>query len=417
MAWFGPARRRSRQRRASLTMGLVGALLLVFTPVVLAAGVVETTNAQVATGLGGQAKPKPTPRAAGGATLTATGILRYGNSYPTAKGYERFSYVVVTRLAARQAARLPGTSLVYMNASTLYTGWSTGVSYQEALQNGWLLKDANGAYVMNEQFGGFIGDAGDRGYQERFAANVADYLKRNRIDGVFIDDVVATAVAISNAAPSKYSSHEAWEEAMVSFVANVSAKLRARGFYVLVNASAYIPDASAQTTVASYARFYKRLAPHVDGIMTEYWMQNPVEVTRMRSVGQNWYELWDEWQALASVTQSLGADFFALTYGAGGDRRAMRYGRASFLLDWNGRGGAFIWDMTDRADPFHPVSVKQLGLPVSPKVQLAPGVWKRRYEKGVVIVNSSSSPIPIRIDGTLSTLGPADAIFARAKRS
>jgi hypothetical protein len=352
-------------------------------------------------------KPKPTP------PLTATGILRFGDSYPKAAGYERFSYVLVTRQFAGEAARLPGKSLVYMNGTTVQTGWSTGVTYQETLANDWILRDAGGALMTNGQYGGYVADIGSRGYQERFVANVAAFLTRNKNDGVFLDDVLAGGGGLHGSLPAKYPTDQAWEDAMVSFIAHVGPALKAKGLYVLANAAAWLPSDPTTLTGEGYARFYKRIAPFLNGLMTEFWMQTPADVAQLRSLGSHWSEHWDGWQSLVSSTQGAGADFFALTYGDDTDRRAMRYGRASFLLDWNGRGGAFIWNPVDNHDPYAPTAVKQLGRPVTPKLQRADGVWQRRYEKGMVLVNPTKSDVTVRVGQSNITIAPADAIFAR----
>jgi hypothetical protein len=235
------------------------------------------------------------------------------------------------------------------------------------------------------------------------------------MDGVFIDDVRASPLGLNGTFPAKYPNDQAWEEATMSFVTTVGPALRKRGFYVMVNAEAYFRNDWASNTGEQYARFYKRIAPHVDGIMNEYWMQNPVDISQMRSLGSSWYDYWNGWQALVSITQAAGADFFGLTYGSGGYTRAMRYGRASFLLDWNGRGGAFIWVPTDRNDPYHPVSVKQLGLPLAPKFERMSGVWQRRYERGMVVLNATDNPVSVRVEGAVLSVAPADAVFARVR--
>ena len=379
--------------------------------------VVMTASAAVAVESGATKEPKtktaakPKPKRV--QPLSATGILRYGDSYPTASGYDRFSHLVVTRPFARAAARLPGKSLIYMNGTTVYATWSTGVSHDEARTNNWLLRDANGALLTNAAFGGNVADIGSPAYRQRFVANVSEFLRRHGNDGVFIDDVRASGTGFNGSSPAQYPTQAAWEEAMVGFVVDVGSALRARGYYVLVNASAWLSNDHDTVSGESYARFYKRIARHVDGIMIEYWMQTPPDVARLRSQGDNWWEHWDGWQSLAAITQSAGADFFALTYGSAGDTRAMRYGRASFLLDWNGKGGAFFWDMTDKRDPYHPTAVKQLGPPVGEKFERQPSVWQRRYERGIVLVNSSTSTVRVRVGAHTLAIAATDAVFAR----
>jgi hypothetical protein len=305
-------------------------------------------------------------------------------------------------------------SLVYMSGTSIPRRWSTGVSYHEALANGWLLKDAGGAYVMNVKYGAFVGDVGDPAYQRRFINNVTEFLQRTRLDGVFIDDVLGHPLGLTRGVfPAKYPTGEAWESAMVSFVSTVGRSLKARGFYVLANASKFVSGDPRSNTSENVAGFWRRLTPSVSGLMLEYWLQSPIDVAQLRAVGPRWYELWPSWQSLVSVAQGAGVDFFGLAYGAGADVRAMRYVRGSFLLDWNGRGGAVIFSTTDRADPYHAAWVKQLGAPMKPKRQRAPGVWQRQYTRGIVVVNTLNAAVTVSVRGTEWTIGPTDALFAR----
>ena len=135
---------------------MIGGLALVAAGLVpgSAAGTETTRPQSLQAGLGSQ--QKAADRAVG------TGIIRWDNTYAEASGYERFAYVLVARHFARQAAHLPGTSLVYMNGTTIYSRWSTGVSYEEALASGWLLKHADGSYFTNKRFRGYVADVGDR---------------------------------------------------------------------------------------------------------------------------------------------------------------------------------------------------------------------------------------------------------------
>ena len=352
--------------------------------------------------------PRPQPR-----PLAGTGIIRWGSTYPTAAGYERYAYVLVGMPDARRAARLPGTSLVYTSGTSIQRAWSTGVSYHEALGNGWLLKDAAGSYVMNVKYGAYVGDVGDPGYQRRFINNMSEFLRRTRLDGVFIDDVIGHPLALTGGVyPAKYPTGDAWESAMLSFVSNVGRILKARGFYVLVNAHKFVAGDLRSNSSENVTGFWRRLAPSVSGLMSEYWLQNPIDIGQVRAVGPRWYELWPSWQSLVTVAQSAGADFFGLTYGSGTDPRPMRYIRGSFLLDWNGRGGAVIFSATDRADPYHMAWVRQLGRPMGRKRERAAGVWQRQFTRGVVVVNATSAAVSVSVRGQEWTIGPTDALFA-----
>jgi Hypothetical glycosyl hydrolase family 15 len=403
-----------------LVIGVFAVLLALIVTSIALALAIRSSQSPMAAGSDPErslasAKRKPEPRPA--PPLEATGVIRWGDLFRKASGYNRYAYVIVGPADARAAARLVGRSLVYTSGTSIYKSWSAGMTYQEALANQWLLKDSSGTYVMNAQYGAFVGDIGDPSYQKRLIANQLALLRKNGNDGVFLDDVLASPLGLNGSFPAKYPTHEAWESAMVSFTAALGTALRARGYYVLANATAWIPGDTASQTIDRYPHFYEALAPHVNGLVNEYWMQNPSAVSVLRSTGTDWQQNWDAWHSLLTVTQNAGADFFGLTYGTATNIRAMRYGRASFLLDWNGRGGAFIYFTTDHDDPYHPMWVKQIGRPVTPKLERAPGVWQRTFERGIVTLNTTNTSVTLRVNGNQFTIGPTDALFSRAPRN
>jgi hypothetical protein len=360
-------------------------------------------------------KPRPAPQAA----FKGTGIIRLGSTFHAAGGYDRYSYIItdVNDALAAGVRKYPGKTLVYMNGLSLPDNYSTGVPLQQAVARDWVLKDANGANIVNVAYGHVLGDFGNPAYQRAFVANVAAFLKRTKNDGIFLDDVIGAPVSFTGGPlPARYPTPDAWENAMVSFVAAAGKGLQARGYYLLVNPSKFVSGDVRSDTAELMTGFWRRLAPHVDGFMSEYWMQNAVDITQRRAIGPAWYENWTGWQSLQRVAQSAGTDFFALFYATTTNVPAMRYARGVFLLDWNGRGGALMFEPTDRADPFHPMWVKQVGLPVSSKSQRRPGVWQRRFQKALVIVNATTQPTTVRIDGVAHTIAATDALFAAPAR-
>ena len=253
------------------------------------------------------AKPKPKPAVRPAKVLGGTGVIRWGPLYRQASGYERFAYVMVSRPDAKKAAGLPGTTLVYTSGTSIQQSWSTGVTYREGLANDWLLKDGDGAYVMNVQYGAFVADIGNSAYQQRFVENMIAFLKRTKVDGVFIDDVLGDPRSMSSVFPAKYPDTEAWESAMASFVQTVGKALKSRGYYVLANAAKWISDDQRSDTGEHVAEFWKRIAPGVSGLMTEYWLQAPDDHANLRVRGSNWDQHWPAWQSLVSVAQSRGS--------------------------------------------------------------------------------------------------------------
>jgi len=349
----------------------------------------------------GQAKP-----------LAGVGLFRLGSTYRTPAVYRRYAYLVVGRHNARSAARLPGRSLVYMSGADVSMGFDTGVSYDRALARGWLARDQAGQLVARAGYPGvFLADVGNAEYQRDWLRNVLAFLRATKVDGVYVDDVIADARtwSVGGVAPARYPTQLDWEAAMLSFVNAVGPELRRRGYYVLLNAHKFVPGDQASNDGTLEVAWWRSLAPAVSGLLTEYWMQSPVDPARLRAAGPSWEESWAGWQRLVAVAQRAGVDFFGFTYGPSTDLRALRFGRASFLLDWHGAGGAFVYHPTDGSDP--PTSAfEDLGAPVRAKVRLAPGVWRRRFERGIVVVNATAAPVTARVAGVLREIGPVDSL-------
>ena len=139
---------------------------------------------------------------------------------------------------------LPGTSLAYFSGTDVNTQWSTGVPYSEASANGWLLKDSSGNLLVNQGIPGndYVGDVGNSGYQQAWISNVLAYLAANPgVKGVFIDDVLYDLAPLTGAEAAEYPTQQAWAQAQLSFIEAVGTALRAKGYYVAVNADGYVP--------------------------------------------------------------------------------------------------------------------------------------------------------------------------------
>jgi hypothetical protein len=348
---------------------------------------------------------------AGNGTVPGTTLYRLGPSYGIGTNYNKYSYIVSARQDAAKAAAYPGKALVYMAGVDISTSFSTGVDYTTALNNGWLLKDAAGNYMTG--YGSYLGDVGSAGYQQTWAANVATLLTQTGADGVYIDDVLSNIGTWSNCGcfPAKYPSQAAWQNAMVSFMAYIGPALKAKGFYVLASAHAFIPGDLRSNDASLEKLWWQQLAPYVSGLSTEYWTLNPATPSQIRSTGSQWYQQWDAWQGLVTTAQNAGIDFFGLTYGTAGTPNIMRYAKGSFLLDWNGRGGAVMFEPTDGSDPWNLNWTSDPGVPSAAKVQIASGVWQRQYSAGTVVVNTNGYAVTVTVNGIARTIGATDALI------
>jgi hypothetical protein len=371
--------------------------------------------------------------AAGGAATAAAspiagiGVWRLGNSYPTASGYDRYAYVEVGVANAAAAGALNTTSLVYASGTSIPQNYTDGVSYSQALANNWLLKDSSGNYVENVSYGRYIGDFGDPGYQQAFAQWALTFLAQNHNEGLKIDDTICDAPALTGGVyPAKYPTQQAWENAQVSFISTVGDILKAHGYYVMVNATCKIRGNAASNDGSLTAAFWQRLAPHVSGLCSEYWQQLPSQPTTLRLDGNDtWMHFWSSWQSLVNVAQNAGVDFFAAMSGSSTATNIMRYGKASFLLDWDGKGGAFMY-LSDggSTDPWNPEWTTDIGTPAGAKYQVGVG-WRRNYTAGTALVNPNPTTSQqfalggtyLMADGTAVTsvtLAPGEGIVLRA---
>jgi hypothetical protein len=154
--------------------------------------------------------------------------------------------------------------------------------------------------------------------------------------------------------------------------------------------------------------------------MNEYYGEIPDGSNRLRSAGESWAQNWDGWQRLIGIAQSRGHDFVGLTWGRPGDTRSMTYGKASFLLDWDGHGGAFVYAPTDNGDPWNGAWTQNLGRPLGRKRAVGAG-WMRRYRHGVVLLNPSPSSaqrfsLRGRYPVKTATLPPTTGLILRARK-
>jgi hypothetical protein len=356
-----------------------------------------------------------------GRTVAGTGLLRTGAQLSSGSGQGKASLLIVSTSEASAAARLPGRSLVYFSGTDVNTRWSTGVPYAQARRNGWLLTSASGNLLVNRSYpSNYVGNVGNPAYQRAWVRNVSRFLKTHGDDGVMIDDVLADLVPLAGAEAAAYPTQRAWAAAQLSFIRAVGTALRARGYYVLPSASGYVPGDPGDNTGTTTASWWRKLAPFVSGLMNEYYAQTPDGSNRLRSEGESWTQNWNSWQRLVGIAQSHGRDFVGVTKGRPGDTRTMIYGKASFLLDWDGRGGAFVYAPTNNGDGWNGAWTQKLGRPLGHKRAVGAG-WIRRYRHGVVLLNpSASSAQRFTLRGRYAlktvTLQPTTGLIVRAAR-
>jgi Hypothetical glycosyl hydrolase family 15 len=310
---------------------------------------------------------------------------------------------------AKVLASVPGLGLAYFDGMDVAKGYSNGVPYSEALNNGWLLKSSSGNYLINKTYGTYCADVGSSAYQRAWISNVLAYLAaRPGIDGVFIDNTNSDPRPECGGYPAKYQSTAAYSAAMLSFVKAVHTAMHRRGYYVALNASGYSPGDPNSNTSASTQTWWKRLGPYANGLMNEYYDETPTGTDQLRSTGIAWYQEWNSWQQLIGLAQSMGDDFIGLEKGSSTNTAAMTYGKASFLLEWNGGGSVFMYSARG-GDPTNGAWTANIGTPARAKQRVGVG-WERAYTCGTVLVNpAASASQTFTVKGKSYTLAPTTA--------
>ncbi len=357
--------------------------------------------------------PPPPPPAPPATSSNGIGVIRLGTAYPNGSGYNRYGYVLVGYGDVDAAAAQPGTSLVYkggvdvVDSSNADLGMSiSGVNYKQALANGWLLKDSAGNYLKSPSYGDWMGDVGDPNFQKAWVDNVSTFLLAHHADGVFIDNVLCSLGGLTGGAlPAKYPTDASWATAQTAFLASITPAMHAKGLYVAVNAYCYGPDSGTSNNA-----WWTRIAPYADAEMTEYFEQNPNNTSQLffNAPTTSWMGNWLGKLDVIKAAQNAGKAAIALTYGTGSSTAVMTYGKASFLLVWNGTSGGFIYNPEDATDPWNPAWTASIGTPNGAMTQVG-GAYVRDYSGGYVVVNPSQSSATVSLPAGLKTLSGAAA--------
>jgi Hypothetical glycosyl hydrolase family 15 len=360
----------------------------------------------------------------------AAGLVRTGSdNWGTLTNTRRYSTIVVSSANAKPARRLPGRALLWACGVNIpRVAWSAqcGVSWDTAVANNWILKDARGDYVPYGDGYSYLADIGSPRFQQRWLSDIrADMSDHPGIDGVYIDNVIGNVITPS----VKYPDSASYRAATLSFIRGVAPALRSRGRYVAVNASIFDPSAEPFTGQSydgtQYIWWTKQIARYVDGINLEHWQQNWDSAGSVRVSGADGSRAWEGWERVASAVPRLGVDFYAMDVGSLADVDKATYLKASFLLAWRpGRGAFFYTDSySGRSDPWNAAWMIDVGRPVGSRYPVGVG-WRRNFTAGTVIVNPSPSVSQtftfrrkhLMPDGTATTsvtLAPATGLLLR----
>ena len=258
----------------------------------------------------------------------------------------------------------------------------SGVGYCWTLANhpDWFTTDGQGRRIEWQHWdGNWQMDVGLAAYQDQWGENVLADLRRYGWDGVVIDDAnVDQSRLVGNAKMREYPTQPAYQAATRSFLARVGPRLMKAGFLV-------IPNIQADPVLAN-AKLWADWIQFTSGGTREYWMKWGSDRAGHYGAGG-----WDDLQAVFDTVQRAGKVFLTTTTAPADDVRSMRWGRASFLVGWNGGPSAFIFDPNAAVDPWSAEWTVDIGRPTGSRERAGESAWRRDYTGGTAVVNTSES--------------------------
>lgn len=252
------------------------------------------------------------------------GLVQYGGSLGNVSVAHRQAarMVIVSPCCGDPeiAAALPGRSLVYTDPTCIQVNGGSGLDYNAASRNGYLTGETN------PDFGCANTKINDPGYQQWYAQQVVALAKTAGVDGIFADNIGGYLKGYTTLSYSQI------QDADVALTKAAGDALHANGLYFLTNTNGYQSGNSASDDGTLDLAWWERIAPNVDGVMSESWAEtrNGSNTLRLRGT-DSWTKFWDQWEAAVQQFHAdfPSKDFVPLTYG---DDAHLIYGRASLML-------------------------------------------------------------------------------------
>lgn len=346
----------------------------------LGRGLAQVEAARRTLGQGPEPEPEPEP-----SDKIGLSYLRYGDGEPPPNHLTDYDTWITSFGGAPEAgASAAKRPVEYCSAVTCSYNWANVVEAAECRSKGWVLKAADGSELTNTAYGGSaapLADPGNTAYQQAWAERVYARIQQHGTDGVFIDDCLRTSQGIAGKMSTKYPTMAQYEAAQVAQIAFVGQYLRSRGKYVLVNASGWVPGLEDSNTGKSDLDFWTKLAPHVSGLMSEYWMWHPsFPSNTVRREGAEWYNNWSGYMKLPALCEAQGVDFYTMNQSSIDPNRD--YSLCSLLLETR---GSLVIEAEQTWTPLME-KVRTIGNATAGKVKNG-NRWQRQYQGGLVWVD------------------------------
>ncbi len=308
----------------------------------------------------------------------------------------------LSELYALKAANPHVKVLMYKNvsaASSSFSGsgnYSSGVSYGQAAANGWLLHNTSGSPFTFQGYSWlWAANVGSSAYQQAWLSNVLAQLQSAPWDGVLLDDVNPTIrYHYCVACVAAYPSDNRYADAMRSFVETVGPQLRDAGKLAIANLGSW----SAYPSVVD--PWLKYLSGAMDEAFVK-WGERP-------GSGYAGPATWATQLQELKDTVNAGKLFIGITHSSNSDERAAVYGYATELLAGDGRA-EFSMTGDYSGEPWFAEYNYKLGSPTGGYSEKSSGVYERKFQSGLVVVNPTLSRVTVDFGEAYSGSGLSNA--------
>jgi hypothetical protein len=283
--------------------------------------------------------------------------------------------------------------LVYMNAA--FAQSKEANTYPRS----WYARDASGEKIRSVGFGNWLMDVSEPGWIRERAARCQGFIEAGGFGGCMLD-LLGTSPLLPGYAtgiPVHEETHEGW-----------LAKdwLRATSRIARTVARAVRPAVVIGNGLGNGARFFDRAAPSsvllegVDGGIAEAWLRSPREPLDAAPTTAEWLL---DIELLSRAGEDGDAVLVLTKAWADGTElqkdRLHEFALASFLLGMEGNA-YFAFSYSPRSDPlrWHPWWDLKIGRAIE-RFGVVDGVYRRRFSRGLVLVNPADEARSTIVDG------------------
>jgi hypothetical protein len=274
----------------------------------------------------------------------------------------------------------------------------------------WFLAGQSGHRLIEQYANNYVMDVGNPSYQRACTAHAARLARRYGFDGFLLDDATAWVGWVLPAGqiiPS-YPSRSAWQAAMTSLLRRAAPAAHARRVLAFSNVGG-APVAPG---------LWQRWSSLLDGSEEESWANGGLGPAQ---------QLIDWPFKLANVAWSEAHGKYTILHSYDTTEAGSTYGLASMMLVANGKtsystanagySGSELW-FPEYA------TAQRLGAPTGAYRRRSNGVYERRFQRGLVLVNPSLRRIHVSLTGGpysgsgltrvgSVTLGPTTGVILR----